>query len=323
MRMTLLRPLFALFAILAAALACAGTLTVTSPDDDGYLGRSNTVAFNVSGADVQVRVTVVATAVATNTSTTISTTVTPDADGFATGSIDLDFNEGATEGAYTLAVSAVETGNAYTPTTLNVRLDVTAPLFTELSPVTGGFTRGAIKVRAAVEEENLERWTVRVGSQVIATGETTVISADYDATGLANDGAQAISITVTDLAGNAATKSLSLTLDRRKPTVAIVYPSASTRIGRDLNVIVDVTDASSSSVDRTGIDVIAKRTDGTYIVRVTLVSLRATSGTTQRWTGRVRYRKGQFPSRFTISASVIDRAGNASTLQEVTVRKSN
>ena len=321
MRETLLRPLLALLTVLSAATALAGTLTVTSPSEDGFLGRTNDVAFKLSGSDVQAKVTVVATSAATGMSTTLSTTVTPDADGNASGTIALNFNENATEGAYTLTVSATETGNSYAPTTRAVTVDVTAPSFVQLSPVTGGYTRGNIRVRAALEESNLDGWTVRVGTQVIATGESSTISTDYDATNLGSDGTQSIVITATDLAGNVTTKNLSLVLDRVSPVVNIVYPSENGRVRGDLNVIVDITDVSSSSVDRTGIDVFVKRTDGVYVARVTLVSLRATSGTTQRWIGRVRMSKRLLPSRFVISASAVDRAGNASTPRQATARR--
>ena len=321
MKTTLLRSVFALIAAFAAMLVCAGTLTVTSPSEDGFLGRTNRIAFNVSGASVQVKVSVVATALATNVSTTLVTTVTPDDKGVATGSISLDFNENATPGAYKLTISAEETGNSYAPTELDVTVDVVSPLFVQLSPVTNGFTRGAIKVRATLEEDNLDRWTVKVGSQVIATGETKTIVADYDASNLAADGVQSVSISATDRAGNTATKNLSLTLDRAKPVVVITFPSDGSKVRGDLNVIVDVTDASAASVDRTGIDVFVKRTDGVYVARVTLVSLRATSGTTQRWIGRVRSRKGLFPSKYIVTASAIDRAGNASGTQQVTLRR--
>ncbi len=319
MRMSLLRPLLGIVAILSAAFGYAGTLTVTSPTTDGFLGQSNSVTFNISGASVRVKVTLTATA-PNGTVTTQTATVTPDNNGSASGSIPLNFNAGATEGAYTLLVSADESGTAYAPTTLAETVDVTAPKFTELSPVTGGFTRGNVKVRSAVEETNVDTWTVQVGSQTIASGDGNTIAADYDATTLPTDGSQSITITVKDKAGNTASRNVSLTLDRQKPTVQIVFPSNNGTVDRDLNVIVDVTDASSGSVDRTGVDVIVKKTDGTFVTRVTLVSLRATNGTTQRWTGRVRYKKGQFPSRFKVSVSAVDRAGNSASLQEVTVR---
>ena len=322
MRMSFLRPLLALVATLYAALAFgAGTLTVTSPTTNDFLGKSNTVSFNITGATVKVTVKAVATA-PNGTTTPVQTDVTPDSDGKASGSLPLTFNESAPEGSYTILVTAEEPGNTYASRTISVTVDVVAPKFLEISPVSGGYTKGLIKIRASVLESNIDRWTVTVNGQTVGTGAGSEIAADFDPTGLPNDGAQNISVQVFDKAKNSSSKSISITLDRVKPTAQIVYPTSNTRIssGQDVTVLVDVSDASATSVDKTGIDVIAKRTDGSFITRITLVSLKGTNGITQRWTGRIRYKKGQLPSRFVISVNVLDRAGNVATLQEVTAR---
>jgi hypothetical protein len=84
-------------------------------------------------------------------------------------------------------------------------------------------------------------------------------------------------------------------------------------------VIVDVADASSSSVDWTGMDVIAKRLDGTFITRVTRISFKASGSNGDRWIGRIKYRAGLLPTTFKIVATVTDKAGNSAAPQEVTV----
>jgi hypothetical protein len=323
--MTFLRPFLAFVATFLAALSFAGTLTVTSPTEGAFLGKTNTVTFNISGASVQVKVTAVATPVGGSGSPlTFTTNVTPSSEGTASGSISMNFGDSAPQTAYTLVVSASEPNNSYASTTLNVTVDSTAPKFTELSPANGGFFRSILHIRGKVDEANLDTWKVRVNGQDIPnnTGSTDTISVDYDATGVETDGPQSVQITATDKAGNVTTKNISVTLDRIRPTVQIVYPTATTKlaVGALVTILVDISDASSSTVDKTGIDVIAKATDGSYITRATLVSLRATNGTTQRWTGRIRYKKGLLPSRFVISVSVVDRAGNSATLQEVNVK---
>lgn len=325
MRMTLLRPFLAFVATFLAALSFAGTLTVTSPTDGDFLGKTNTVTFNISGASVQVKVTAVATPTGGSGSpVTFNTTVTPTSDGTASGSLSVNFGDSAPQGAYTLVISATEPNNTYASQTLNVTVDSTAPKFTELSPANGGFFRSILRVRAKLEEANLETWRVQVNNQDVPnnTGSTDTVSVDYDATGVEADGNQSVRITATDKAGNTTTKTVNVTLDRIRPTVQIVYPTATTRLssGSSVTILVDISDASSSSVDKTGVDVIVKGLDGSYITRATLVSFRATNGNTQRWTGRIRYRKGLLPSRFVISVSVVDRAGNSATLQEVNVR---
>ena len=324
MRKAFLRPFLALFALLAAALGRAGTLTVLTPLDGGFLGLTNTLRFNVSGAVQSVKVTAVATS-PTGVETTYSTTVQPDAaNGTASGSLDLSFNTTATEGVYTIVVKAEESpSNLYAPTTLTETLDVTAPEFVAISPANGAFTRGQIRIRATLNETNLDTYTVKVGNEVVATGSDLNVSKDYDSSKLT--GSQTITIAATDKAGNSTTRTITLTVDQQAPTVEIKNPTTNLKIakGRDVAVVVDITDASSSSVDRTGIDVQAKRPDGSYIARVTLVSIRSTSGTTQRWSGIIRYKKGLLPSRFKISVNVIDKAGNSAPVQEVDVRYGN
>ncbi|RYG22365.1 hypothetical protein EON82_17330, partial [bacterium] len=270
MRMTILRPFLALIATFLSVLGFAGTLTVTSPTSGDYLGKSNTVTFNIAGASVQVKVTAVATPTSGSGSpVTFSTTVNPNNEGNVSGSLSINFGDSAPEGAYTLVVSAAEPNNTYATQTLNVIVDVTAPKFVELSPANGGFFRSILRVRARVEEANLENWRVRVNNQDIPnnTGSTDVISVDYDATGVTADGSQSVRITATDKAGNETVKTINLTLDRIRPTVQIVYPTSTTRlsVGGLVTVLVDISDASSSSVDKTGIDVIAKTLEGAYI----------------------------------------------------------
>lgn len=323
MRTNVFRPLLALFAILLAAMGFAGTLTVTSPTDGQTLGKSNTLTFNITGATVKVNVRATITT-PTNSTTFVETSVTPDNDGKASGSLSLNFNDTAATGQYTIVVTATEPGNTYTPTTLHENVDVVAPKFIELSPTSGGFINGIIHIRATVtdNETSVKDWRVQVNNQDVQTGSGNIISVDYDPTGSTTDGTQTITIKVHDQADNETTKTISLTLDRIRPTVTIAYPRSDTKFanGADVTVLIDIVDASTTSVDKTGIDIIAKKTDGTYITRVTLVSLRGTNGTTQRWTGRIKYKKGLLPSQFVLSARVVDRAGNVATLQEVTVR---
>ncbi len=327
MRTILLRPLLALFATALAALGSAGTITVTSPTANAFLGTGNTLSFNISDASVEVKVTALVTNPSGATST-FQTTVSPGTDGKVSGTIGLTFGNASPEGPYSIKVTATEVGNAYNDVpAIPVNVDVVAPKFIELSPVSGSFTKGIVRIRASLQETSLKDWRVKVNDQDIpnGTGEGNDVSVDYDPANLSSDQALSISIVATDQANNRTTKTISVTLDRVKPTVQIVYPTSSTKISskQDVTVLVDVTDASVSSLDRTGIDVIAKRTDGVYIARVTLVSLKSTNGATQRWTGRIRYVKGLLPSRFVLSASVIDKAGNVATLQEVTVRYGN
>ncbi len=112
-----------------------------------------------------------------------------------------------------------------------------------------------------------------------------------------------------------------MTLDRAAPVTTIAYPRSDTNVqrGTTVSVVVDVRDANSVSVDQTGVDVIARKLDGTYICRVARVSVKSSGSDTIRWTGRIRYIAGQLPSQFKLEATSVDKAGNVATKQVVTV----
>jgi hypothetical protein len=84
--------------------------------------------------------------------------------------------------------------------------------------------------------------------------------------------------------------------------------------------LVDFVDASSSSIDVTGMDVLFQRLDGTYIGRVARISVAASAANAQRFTGRILWKDGLLPSKFKIVASAVDRAGNVAVPQEVIVQ---
>src|SRR5579862_1054415 len=102
---------------LLAVLGWCGTLTVTSPTDGSYLGATNQLSFNITGASVQVNVQALIT-YPTGGTTTVSQNFNPDSTGKIEGQLPLDFNSGDPQGQYTIVVSATEPNNSYAPTTL-------------------------------------------------------------------------------------------------------------------------------------------------------------------------------------------------------------
>lgn len=320
-----------LFGVLAttlvAAFSIAGTLTVTSPtsgaslgaDDSPYLGQTNTLRFNITDASVEV--TVKAQVIGPSSTTSVEDKFQPNLDGRVSGSIPLNFAESAEEGNYTIVVTATEPGNTYAPTTLYVKVDSHKPKILEYSPLRNSFTRGIVPIRATVQESNVRQWTVTASSQVIQTGTTNDISADWDTAGIVNDGSQTILIKIEDKAGNETTQTINVTLDRVPPLVTIQFPRSDTAIrpGSPVSVIVDIRDATSTSVDVQGVDVIITRMDGTYIGRVSRISYSAAGGNGARWTGRIRFVNGKLPREFKVVVTAVDRAGNVATPQSVKV----
>ncbi|HLP00030.1 MAG TPA: hypothetical protein VK171_15655, partial [Fimbriimonas sp.] len=230
-------------AVISAAMAMAGTLTVTSPTEGKYLGATSTLSFNGKNASVQVTVRAVITGPVG--STTVSTTVTPAVNGEFSGSLPLNFSVTAAQGDYTIVVSATEPGNTYTPVTLNVKVDTKSPKLLEYGPAQGSFVKGNVNLFFKLLESNMKDWRVTVGGADIPnnTGTTeTTISVPFDTTPFENDGPQNVSLSVKDQADNLLTFAIPLTVDRKKPVSTIQFPQASTAIRprTDVNVIVDI-----------------------------------------------------------------------------------
>ncbi len=305
-----------------AAMGWAGTLTVTSPIDGSYIGSTNELSFNITGASIQVTVQAVIT-YPTGATSTESQTFTPNNQGEITGQLPLNFNSGDPQGQYTITVSATEPNNSYSPTTLTVTVLPNPPIFTSYSPTSGAFVKGVVHIRAALNEAYMKQWIVQVNGQNIPnnSGAGTSISVDWDTSGVLGDGQQTLTIKATDLAGNTATKTITLTLERVPPVLSFVSPSNGAKIvpGTDVSVTVDIQGEFAGAVDRTGVDVVAQKPDGTFIARVALQVFTNVSGATSRWIGRIKYKPGLLPSAFKLVATGVDRAGNAGTSQTISV----
>ncbi len=308
-----------LLALLWATMALAGTLTVTSPTEGSFLGLNNTLHFQITGASVEVTVTSVVTG--PTGSTTNTQKFTPDINGKVDGTMPLNFNSSSPEGDYTIVVSAQEPNNTYPSQTVHVKVDVVAPKFLDFSPLNGQFVRSTVRIRATLKESNIKDWTVKVNGQDIPnnTGTTTTIAVDWDTSNVELDGAQAITITARDQANNSTTQTMNVTLDRVPPIITITTPTTKTRLirGALINVIVDLTDMNSASIDPTGVDVVVKKLDGTFITRVARISAKPSGQISIRWIGRIRPGLRGLPTKFKIVATAIDRAGNVGSPQEV------
>lgn len=320
--MKTIRIAFVLATLAAAMSALAGTFNVTSPTNGKWLGSTNTLNFNGSGATVQITVQAVITG--PNGSTTVSTTVNPDFNGNFSGTLPLNFSPSVAQGDYTIAVTATEPGNTYSPVNLNVKVDTKTPKLLEFSPAQNSFSKGTIPIFFKILEDNMKEWRITVGGADIPnnTGTTeTSLSVSYDSSTLENDGSQNIALTAKDQADNTLSFSIPLTIDRKSPNSVIQFPLSSSPIRprSDINVIIDVADQFAGSVDLTGVDVVIQKTDGAFITRAARISWKDIGNNTWRWTGRIRYRSG-FPSTYKVVVSALDKAGNVAVRQEVTVR---
>lgn len=316
------RFLTALAVCCAGSFAFAGTLIVTSPSNGDYLGKSNTLSFQLKGSNAQAEVKATITLDGnSNEKFEVSKRFTPDKDGNVTDSLTLAFGETTSQGNYTIVVTVDEPNNTYNPETRNVVVDVKDPEFTQFFPIDKAFVRkGIIPIRVKLNEPNMKEYRVQIDDQDIPnnSGDVSQFVVNWDTTRIEKDGPKTIKITAKDKANNSTTKTVTVTLDSLPPVVSILAPRGGTiRPGQQLPVALDVADQFTGSIDLTGIDVTVRRMDGTFIRRVARQAF-FVSASTIRWTGRLKY-DANLPNSFKLRVTAIDRATNVAAVQEVTV----
>ncbi|MBS1708722.1 MAG: hypothetical protein JSS65_08385 [Armatimonadetes bacterium] len=314
-----------LLAVAMAGAAFAGTITVTSPSDGDFLGQNNQVQFNIKNSVTKVTVKATATSVADpSISITVQNDFTPSTGGDIGGSLTLNFNQSVPQGAYTLAVTATEPGNAYnTPPVLALTIDLDAPKFLDFNPLNNGFVKGVVPISASFQEANMKEWRVQVGGADIPnnTGATNTLAVSWDTSGFTHDGPQSLSIKATDKAKNSASQNINLTIDRLPPSLAVNSPrdGETFRSGSNIPVVVTVTDQFSGSIDQYAIVVEVTDSNGVVLGRVARSST-TNNGNSIVWTGRLRATR-DLPATFKIKFTAVDKAGNVATTQTVLVNR--
>lgn len=306
-----------------AALASAGNINVTEPTVNDFLGKTNTVSFNITSAFAKVEVTATARSVANPAVVvTVSKEFTPDGDNEVSGSLNLNFAETQPQGAYTVTVSASEPGNTYnTVPPIPVTVDTIDPRFLNFNPIEGFFTRDALLITADFDEPNIDEWRVKVDNNDIPanTGSTSNLSVMWDVAGFADDGSHSVNISIEDLAGNTDNVNFNVTVDRVPPSSSILSPldSLDYRPGSRIPVVIRIQDQFNNALDPRTVDVTLRDTSGTFLSRVAFISI-SNDNTTLVWTGRIR-NVDDLPTQFIVRVEARDKAGNQAVAQEVTV----
>lgn len=320
---TIMRNLAIAALALASASALAGNITVTSPSSGDFLGTTNNVNFLITGAVVQVRVTVVCTLDSNPAiNVTVEKTFNPNTDGNIDNNVALNFGQSTPEGAYTLTVTVTEPGATYnTPPAIPVNVDVKVPKFLNSNPLAGAFVRGIVPIVVDLDEPNVKEWRVKINNGDIPnnSGASNLISVNWDSNTIVTDGQQTINLSVEDLAKNTANKNISVTVDRINPSTTILAPTSGSviRPGSTFSIVVEVLDQFQNSVHWTGLNVRITDMADQQILLVPRKTLN-TSGNKITWTGRIRF-GGGLPSQFKIVVDAIDRAGNVAVTQSVTI----
>ena len=315
-------------ALTLAALAAHAqfTFSVTAPADGTFIGLTTDVKFLITNANEEVTVRVTADG---PTGQIVNEEIfTPDRDDEILDKIVLNFNESTPEGEYVLTIEAFDSLHTATPVTRTVTLDARKPRILDSNPVSGGAVKGpVVPITVRVEEANLKQWKVTIDDTDIPNNTGTTLDGnnsfqvDWNVENSSAEGNHTIAIEIVDKGNNKATRNISVRVDRTAPSISIAFPRSDSQIraNSDFSVIVDIFDSNNGLVDVTGMDIIIRKMDGTYLYRVPRIKFTPTGQGAYRWTGRVRKRSISLPSEFKIVAAGVDRAGNLAVVQEVVI----
>jgi hypothetical protein len=237
-----------------------------------------------------------------------------------------DFGDGSTEtgfapvhsyseaGTFTVALTVEDgRGGTDTATTTVTVHDVTPPSVTISSPVDGSlFNTGPITVSGTVDDDTA---TVLVNGieSAVADGSFTAVEV------VLQEGANVISATATDPAGNTATASISVTLDTTPASVAITSPVDGSFLNISPVTVSGTVDDVTATVLVNGIE--ATVTDGSFTaVEVVLqeganvISATATDPAGNSATANISVTHDTTPASVTISSPTDGRLFNTSPI---------
>lgn len=316
----------ALFAtIMGISLSYGSNITVTSPNSGDFLGLNNTVQFNITNASQEVNVRVRAVQIADPTvQIEVQNDFIPNANGQITGSVNLNFTSGFPNGPYTLTVIPTEPGATFNNVPpIPITVDVVPPKFLNFNPITGGFVRDSVFISAQFLETNMEEWRVKVGGADIPnnTGTNNTLGVTWNSDLELTDGSKSIVISAEDLAGNTASQTINVTLDRLPPSSSVLAPTSNDRFfgNARIPVVIDIVDQFANALDERTVDVFIRDTSGAFVTRVARRSVR-NSGNSLTWTGRIRD-ASRIPATFDLVVAATDKAGNAATEQVVRIER--
>lgn len=313
----------AVFGFLCSAM-WGQTLSLTSPLDGDFVGRNTTFQLRATNITQQVRATItISKNPGGNPSTTLpEVRMDPDGQGNGSGSATWSPGLAFPEGLYDVVITSTHGGVPLPTITIQLTLDTVKPEFIDFAPANNSYVNAnPVTISAVIQELNMDTWRVRVNDEDIPnnTGSGNVVFVVWDPSGIEEDGVQTIKITAKDLAGNEATKEVSVRLDRVPPELLVSFPRPNQGVVPNglLGVSFDVIDSTSTSVDVGAIVVELRTMSNTFIKRVARTSYSERNDTTARWVGLVRVTLPPGLTQFKLYISAVDKAGNPAIPQEV------
>ncbi|RKY02763.1 hypothetical protein DRP77_07390, partial [Candidatus Poribacteria bacterium] len=184
----------------------------------------------------------------------------PVTDGTFTATVNL-----TVEGPNTITARATDVVGHEATASVTVIRDTTPPQIRITSPADGSWVnQGTITVTGTVSDANLDK--VYVNDR-----EIPVTDGSFSTTVSLAEGENVITAKATDLAGNEATMSVTVTLDTIPPQIQIISPTDGTWINRDvITVTGTVSDANLDRVEVNGVSAVVS--DGTFSAEIQLLN---------------------------------------------------
>lgn len=213
-----------------------------------------------------------------------------------------------TEGTNTISILATDEGGNTTSATIDLILDLTAPIVTIDSPADGAcFGPGGEQLALSFTVDDLSSTDLSstpagvTGSLPAGGGISTQVITIAE-------GANLVTVTATDAAGRAGSASITVTLDTTAPTADLLSPEDGDLVSGEIDFDVDAFDAAPGS----GIDRVDLFIDGNLEASLTALPY-----------GIVFDTETLSDGAHTFSALAVDGKGNASPLSSVTVTVDN
>jgi len=149
------------------------------------------------------------------------------------------------DGSQTLTLTAVDLAGNTKQAAVTFNVDNTPPTAVLTGPQGGAFLKGGATASFVATDANVATATLAIGTQSFDVKSKT--SQAVDTTALA-DGAYTLTLTVTDQAGNAASSSVSVSIDNTAPAVTISAPASNANLRGTATISWTATDTNLETV---------------------------------------------------------------------------
>ncbi|HZN37765.1 MAG TPA: Ig-like domain-containing protein [Planctomycetota bacterium] len=186
-------------------------ISITTPASTAFV--SGTIPFTVVGSDPGSGLAAITMLAGGNAPTIDASTAYPNpvAADVRTGQIDTTT---LLDGALLLSAQAVDAAGNETTVAITVTVDNTAPQKTIISPTDGSMVSGVVPIVVGANDPNLASLEILIDNVSIGTSPSSPFTVGFDTRNRV-EGPMSITVIATDLASNASTCSITVTVDNQ------------------------------------------------------------------------------------------------------------